>query len=689
MPHSSPSVRVRRAAVVLALAALATAAAPALATWEKPVVVREQPLETASFLYSCTSEAGQVCPPIDHVMGRFRMTGPRTGVGVVTLPELYVRDSEGAAAPPGAVPSDDNEFIYDVAERLYGVTLRDGRWTLESLDAFGSLETDGAPALDVDAAGTATLVYYKHVEGERESRILVRDNVGGVWSAPTRLDGPSVGEDSGGALRLAVAPNGDASVFFTDWVCPDGAAYCQTVPDWTVQRRAGTWLPGRAVLQEARPPGVTDTALAADGSAWFVWSRFVPGSNPDQLQLELVGRSLAGGALGTPVAGPAGSMRALHTVPGTPGSALVVYDRFATPNRALDAATFDGTQWSPVTGLSTTRGGDDFFHLEGTAGDADLFYVEGGWPPVANLRTGDGDLDPDGRRIQWRHHGPAGWTPAQPVDGGLAAPAPPSALGPDDVAAGGGTVAFAAGALSAAGGRDQDRVYATTLAPGGPGPTVPIDNGTGGWTHTIAVDRWAGGSGAALFTQLGADGNVRLYGVEDLQATPPLRRAPFGRLLCTDERSQLAGCVTEKLDVVRAEATPPKVQRDGALLVSGRALERVGAATGGGARAAASARMRALKSGSVRVAVQRRLRRGRCAWWNASKRRFLQRSCSRPLFAKTRVRKGRFALRLPKLGRQNGSVTVWTRATTTRRKQQLFRLGKSKRTVTVRAPRRR
>ena len=160
-----------------------------------------------------------------------------------------------------------------------------------------------------------------------------------------------------------------------------------------------------------------------------------------------------------------------------------------------------------------------------------------------------------------------------PVDGGLPALAQQSVTGPDDVAAGGGAVIFAAGAPSPDGLRGADRVYAVDVSGATPTVPVPIDNGPGGWVHAIAVDRWADGNAAAIFTQLGPDGNVRLYGVENRVAPAVSRRPVFGQEKCLDAYSQVAGCATTALDPVRAIVAPVAVAASGALVVRGTAVE--------------------------------------------------------------------------------------------------------------------
>ena len=77
---------------------------------------------------------------------------------------------------------------------------------------------------------------------------------------------------------------------------------------------------------------------------------------------------------------------------------------------------------------------------------------------------------------------------------------------------------FTAGKLTVGEGIEdnEQRVYATQLTSGGWTTPELIDNGPGGTVHVVASDLEPGGTGAALFTQLGADGNIRLYGVENI-----------------------------------------------------------------------------------------------------------------------------------------------------------------------------
>ncbi len=671
-----------RAAAVAGVVLALVVAAPASAAWQKPVDVGAGALENASFLYDCGALA---CPPSDHVLGRFRMTGPRSGVGAITLPGLIVVSQESGKVVAGQVPTETNGLRYEVDSRLYGVTMRDGVWKLTDLNAsayeappWEQLSFD----LGVDAAGNATLLYVDYGAGAKgENILMVRQNVGGAWRSPIQLDQPSVGqpgEDLHWAPRLAVSPNGNASVFFEDWVCPNGASYCSTVPEWTRQRRGGQWLPPQVVFQEGRPPASTATTVTDDGTATMLWSRYQPGVPVDTAPIQLMGRTLSAGVLGPAAIGPAGGGGEIHAVASPGGRNLLTVE---TPTQvstrhALLASTLAGGVWTAPVTLSTQRGiGDSFIQLTGSADAADLLYLDDPWTASSEER---GEQVPDlkHRRLLWRRYVSGAWQAPRPVDGGLPSPAPPSVVGPDDVAAGGGTIAFAAGALTPDGLRGADRIYAARIDSGTPTAPQPIDNGTGGWTHTVAVDRWNGANGAALFTQLAPDGNVRLYGVEDLAAGRVARAKPFGRELCTDLIGQIAGCVASSLDLVRASEATPRLAADGALVVSGTAVTvpRTVRAT--------AAATRVLKRGTVKVAVEQAASRHRCRWWSTARRRFLAGSCRKPRFVKTSVRNGRFRLRLP--GMRTGTITVWTAAASARRSQQVLRLGRSKRTVTLR-----
>lgn len=681
------------------LTALVAAGAPvAHAAWQKPVAIRAEPLSVAWFLNDC-SEAG--CPPSDHVLGRLRMTGPRSAVGAITIPEVAVMESEtGAIVTDGRLPDGEGLLQYVIRSRIFGVLLHDGVWTLTDLQAFAN---ENAPwyGLDfdvqVDGAGNGVLVYRDVVStgDHREGHVMVRETDGTTWGTPIRLDADSTGvSDLGEAPQLSVAPNGDVSVYFEDWVCPDRpGSYCKTTANWMRQRRGGTWLPAQAVNQDARSPDAMATATGGDGTASFFWSRFAGGSadNPRELAARVV---TSGGVLGPTVASPAANGHP-WALGGPGGRALVVASRLNAGDRLsnLAATTFDGAAFGPVTALSTTRGWTDFLALEGSSDAASLVYAEGGW----RLGTGPLDagllvFDPLRRRVLLRRFSGGAWSAPIPVDGGLAAPAQQSVTGPDDAAAGGGAVIFAAGAPSPDGLRGSDRVYAVDVTGAAPTAPVPIDNGPGGWVHAVAVDRWADGNSAAIFTQLGPDGNVRIYGVENRVAPGGAfsRRPVFGRQTCVDAYSQLAGCTTAALDPVRATVAPVAVAADGGLTVRGTAVQVV-RGTAAGARvsrgAAAAARTRKLASGTVSVAVQQTTKRRGCRWWVRSRRRFVAGSCREPVFSIARVRGGRFALELGKV--PAGKVTVWARAKGGRRmQQQVLKLGTSRRAVTVRRVRR-
>ena len=694
-PRAPRRPRAALLSLLVVLTALVAAGAPvAGAAWQKPVAIRSAPLNTAWFLNNCDQEG---CPPSDHALGRLKMTGPRSAVGAVTIPEVWVYDTEsGDLVTDGRVPDDENTLQYVVRSRIFGVTLRDGAWTLTDTQAFAN---DDAPwnGLDfdvgVDAGGNGVLVYREFVKtpGHSEGHVMVRETTPGGWGPPIRLDADSTGvADAGEAPQLSVAANGDVSVYFEDWVCPDRpGSYCQATANWMRQRRGGTWLPAQAVNQDARSPSAMATATGGDGTASFFWNRF--GGGAASGALELTGRVVgADGKLGPVVAYPAGHGHP-RAVAGPGGRALVLVERGNDGDQRtnLAATPFDGGAFGPLATLSTTRGPVDFVALHGSSDAASLLYVEGGW------RVGTGPLDsgflvfdPLRRRVMSRRWAGGAWSAPVPVDGGLAAPAQQSVTGPDDVAAGGGSVIFAAGAPSPDGLRGADRVYAVDVSGAAPTAPVPIDNGPGGWVHAIAVDRWSDGNGAAMFTQLGPDGNVRLYGVENRVAPAVSRRPVFGREKCVDAYSQLAGCATTVLDPVRAVVAPVKVAADGGLVVRGTAVQVVGRPVGArgaavslGARGAA-ARTRKLASGTVSVAVQQTTARRGCRWWVRSRRRFVAGSCREPVFSVTKVRGGRFALALGKV--PAGRVTVWARAARGRKvRQQVLELGTSRRVVAV------
>jgi len=207
-----------------------------------------------------------------------------------------------------------------------------------------------------------------------------------------------------------------------------------------------------------------------------------------------------------------------------------------------------------------------------------------------------------------------------------------------------------------------------------PGRTTPelIDNGPGGTVHVVAGDLEPGGSGAALFTQLGADGNIRLYGVENIPG-PGFTRPPiFGQALCTDAASLVAGCVTARLDPVSATLAPPKIGPDTSAILSGSVKS---AKTPPGTAAAARRTAR-----SAEIAIQRTSGK-RCSWWSPPRRRFVPRSCYKPLFFAVKVTGSRWKLHTGRLGK--GAATVWVRAVSGRRVQQVFRNGTNKRAVRI------
>ena len=188
--------------------------------------------------------------------------------------------------------------------------------------------------------------------------------------------------------------------------------------------------------------------------------------------------------------------------------------------------------------------------------------------------------------------------------------------------------------------------------------------------HVVGADGEVSGTAAALFTQLGPDGNVRLYGVENTSGATFRRPSAFGRVLCTDAAGVVAGCTTAKLDPVRATLAPPKPQPDTSALLSGSIiLARTPVAT------AAAGRVR-----TAQLAIQRGSGR-RCTWWSAPRKRFLRRSCRKPIFFAVRASGSRWKVRTGRLGA--GTTTVWVRAVSGKRVQQVFRDRTNKRVVRV------
>jgi hypothetical protein len=101
-----------------------------------------------------------------------------------------------------------------------------------------------------------------------------------------------------------------------------------------------------------------------------------------------------------------------------------------------------------------------------------------------------------------------------------------------------------------------------------------------------------------------------------------------------------------------------------------------------GARAA-----RASRPNGVQVAIEHRTGHT-CSWWSPTRKRFVTRGCRRPLFVAVKASRGRWRLMTGRLG--TGSVTVWVRGVTAAGTQeQVFRLGRNKRTLRITRPRHR
>lgn len=289
-----------------------------------------------------------------------------------------------------------------------------------------------------------------------------------------------------------------------------------------------------------------------------------------------------------------------------------------------------------------------------------------------------GGMDnPAQRRVYGASLSSGHWTAPRTIDGGLPNPAPYSLDLTDDIAAAGGTVVFTAGPLTVGEGFEinNQRVYGVTLGAGASTP-VPIDNGPGGEVHVVAADAEPSGTAAALFTQLGPDGNLRLYGVENLCGPVFLRPSTFGKTLCTDVRGGVAGCVTAQLDPLRATLAPPSIEPNTSALLSGSLI--IKRPPSPSVAVAAAKRI----GRNVQIALQRTSGRT-CSWWSTSRRRFIRGGCHRPQFFTLRVTGSRWKLKTAKLGA--GPVTVWARATSGSRVQQVFVTGANKRAVKIKA----
>jgi hypothetical protein len=360
-----------------------------------------------------------------------------------------------------------------------------------------------------------------------------------------------------------------------------------------------------------------------------------------------------------------------RTVAGSGGSALVVSTGF---DGGLHAQGLTGGAFgAPANVAPGYQPGDGYFALWGTPQSAELVWAQGGFP------EDNSPIDPSKRRIYSAALGVGGRGAPQAIDGGLSSPAPVSLDLTADIAAGGGQVVFTAGKLTVGEGVEdnEQRVYATQVTSGGWRTPELIDNGSGGTVHVVASDLEPGGTGAALFTQLGADGNIRLYGVENIPGPGFARPRIFGHALCTDASSLVAGCVTARLDPVSATLAPPKIEPDTSSILSG--LVKTAKTPSG---TAVAARKTARKA---EIAIQRTSGK-RCSWWSPPRRRFVRRSCYKPLFFAVKVTGSRWKLHTGRLGK--GAATVWVRAVSGRRVQQVFRNGKNKRAVRIKRTRR-
>ncbi|HUO74168.1 MAG TPA: hypothetical protein VMU39_25570 [Solirubrobacteraceae bacterium] len=659
--------RVTFSALVLTLSMTAVTlfagAGRAQGAWQRPVDVLGRPLDTAAFLYECEQPP---CGTESGVNGIFRMVGQRAGVGLITVPTPIVVDVDGYPAPAGAKPSINNDYRYVDESPLYGVSLSGGRWSVTPLGAAPWLDSWDLPSADIapDGRGGA-MVVYQSASGSRTEgpSVWARQFTGGAWQPPTRLAGPfrpGTGTASH-APRVVALPSGNMVAFYSDSI---SAQYTTTV----VRRWDPTqgWHPYE--IAELGPvwPDSLSAATGPDGSITLAYARVLPtvgSSQPGQLAARAVG----GGSGVGPRAD--GELRPVigqtRTVAGSGGSALVVSTGL---DAGLHAQALNGGAFAaPVNVAPGYLPGDDYFALWGDPQSADLVWAQGGFPET-------GSLDPSKRRIYRATLSAGGWGAPQPIDGGLPSPAPVSLDLTADIAAGGGQVVFTAGKLTVGEGfeRNEQRVYATQLTSGGSRTPALIDNGPGGVVHVVVGDREPGGTGAALFTQLGADGNIRLYGVEDIPAGGFVRPPIFGQAHCTDASSAVAGCVTAQLDPVRATLAPPKIAPDTSAILSG--LVKTAQTPSG---AAGPARATARKA---EIAIQRTSGK-RCSWWSPPRRRFVPRSCYKPVFFAVNVTGSRWNVHTGRLG--TGPATVWVRGVSGARVQQVFRDGTNKRAVLV------
>lgn len=649
------SLRARVASLVLAAAFLALVPS-ARAGWQAPHDILGKPLDTGSFLYPPCDQT--TCPAPTGVNGIFRMVGPRSGVGVISLPVLEVFNPDRSSAPAGAVPAVGNAYRYGVDFQLYGVSLAGGSWSVTPLGGGPITDDWSEPGADIapDGNGGAMVVYQAGVGKDVGASVWARKVTGGVWGPATQLTGPLPLRSFSAAPRVAVLPNGGAIAVYTE---PNGGQWAMTFSRFW---NGSVWQPQSLVETGPVWPDSHTLASASDGTTVLAY-----GAEP------LQGTA---GTLGVRTGGAAGFdlridgetrpdwMGQMRAVAGPGGTGLVVDTGDDSGLHAQSLA--GGVLAAPVTVAPGYQASDDFFSLSGTPQSATLVWVQGGWP------SGNSAFIPSQRHIFAATLGPSGWSAPQDIGGGLANPAPYSEDLTNDVAAGGGIALFAAGALSEDLTVNEQRVYAASLGTGGWSAPQAIDNGPGGTVHVVAADAEAGGTGAALFTQLDSSGNVRLYGVEDLP-NPGFTRPPmFGRVLCTDATSVVAGCVTAQLDPVHATLATPKIEPDTSVALSGSV--KLAARP----RSVASA-ARTTKA-TAQIALERTTKHS-CSWWSVPRRRFVTGSCGKPRFTTVKVSGSHWKLRIGRLG--TGAVTVWARAASGTRVQQVFKLKSNKRAITV------
>lgn len=689
-------MRARAAAVAIVGVVAFALPGAALGGWQTPVPVVQDPIPTASFLEECYPGP---CPPEDWTFGRFRLTGPRTGAGIIQLPHVVVFDDETGEVVPDGVVTPDSNLRFGVRTTLYAIAVKDGVW--EQPVALGSplsglwSPEEGVPSVDVDAdAAGHVMIAYSIGPAMDSSTWARRWDAASGWSAPDRLDRPATRSyENSGVVNLSVAPDGQALVAFEDDVCVPGGSYsqggfCQSRPIWARHFDGSTWQPAYQVVEWAPP---FDVAYDQDGTGLVTFA------TPVAEAANVAYASVFGtnGRFGAPI-GNGGNQNSDHQrlVGGPGGSGLLVFRNLSESPAdpyGLMAQRFDGSAWGPRQLLSTAvpTFTDRVGRLDGSATDATLVLPEGGW-------TGNADVPyaPGERRLTMRRFDGTTWSPAQAIDGGLADPAPPSVNGPDDLALGHGLVAFTAGKLSGDRSLDQQRVYAVDLSGPAPGEPTPIDNGGGGAVHVVAADRDpVSGSALVLFTQFGPDGNSRLYAAENLPAEPQIPRPPrFGKVLCGDATSVRAGCMLETTDPVLATVAVPKITPAARLALTGTVATQVARPPGTTLPTAPRATASATVTKRVQVAIQRRAGRT-CTWWSAARARFVERACHKPLWVTVTPRGSSWRYKTPKRIPQ-GKVTVWARGLAGTgaaarfrpiTRQQVFKLGRSKRTA-VRRP---